>query len=88
MSAVEPIERRDPDAQDIPAIMRALGVRARAAALELAKASSARKDAALRTAAAAIRSGEAKILAANARDLAEAKSADFTPAFADRLTLD
>jgi glutamate-5-semialdehyde dehydrogenase len=88
LSAVEPIERRDPDAQDIFALMRAVGVLARAAALELAKASSARKEAALRAAAAAIRSGEAKILAANARDLAEAKSADSTLAFADRLTLD
>jgi glutamate-5-semialdehyde dehydrogenase len=82
MSAVEPIER-----EDIHAVMRALGERARAAAGALANAPAERKTKALKAAAAAVRKAEVRILEANARDLAEAKGRNLTAAFTDRLTL-
>ena len=88
MSAVKSIERSDLESQDVAAIVRAVGARARVAARELAQAPSSHKEAALRAMAAAIRSGKARILQANARDLDEAGSADKTPAFVDRLRLD
>jgi len=88
LSAVKSIERSDLESQDVAAIVRAVGARARLAARELAQAPSSHKEAALRAMAAAIRSGKARILQANARDLDEAGSADRTPAFVDRLRLD
>src|SRR5271154_4754722 len=66
--------------------MAAIGVRARTAAASLALASAEAKTEALRAAAQSVRAGEAKILAANARDLAEAE--DLSPALRDRLALD
>ena len=54
--------------------MRDLGARARAAARTLARATSAQKDQALRSAAAAIRAGRAEIIAANARDMETARA--------------
>jgi glutamate-5-semialdehyde dehydrogenase len=66
--------------------MRSLGKRARAAASVLALASSEQKAAALRHAAAALRAGTEALIAANRRDLAEAR--DLTPAMRDRLLLD
>src|SRR5262245_60780408 len=73
---------------DIGAAMRDLGRRAKAAARVLALASTAQKDAALTAMAAAIRADKARILAANAEDVAEARAAGATPAFLDRLALD
>ena len=61
---------------------------ARAAARVLALAAPARKNRALAAMAAAIRASRAAILAANAEDVAEAKSAGVAAAFLDRLTLD
>ena len=66
--------------------MAAIGQRARAAAASLALASAAAKTDALRAAAQSVRAGEAEILAANGRDLAEAE--DLSPALRDRLALD
>ena len=83
MSALEPIAR-----EDIHALMRALGERARAAAHALATASSASKEEALRAAAKAVRAACGAILEANARDLSESRSANMTAALRDRLTLD
>ncbi len=83
MSAVEPIERGD-----IHALMQGIGARARAAALELARTPAALKEKALKAAAAAVRRNKAAILAANARDLAEARSKDTKAALLDRLLLD
>jgi glutamate-5-semialdehyde dehydrogenase len=68
--------------------MRALGRRARLAALELARATSTQKDRALQAAAAAIRAGSDEILAANARDMQAARERKLSGAMLDRLHLD
>lgn len=73
---------------DVAAQMQALGRRARAAARLIALAPGARRDAALRAMAAALRARQAPILAANALDLADARGAGQTAAFIDRLLLD
>jgi glutamate-5-semialdehyde dehydrogenase len=73
---------------DIAAVMRDIGRAAKAAARALALTPSARKDAALAAMAKALRAHAPDILAANAEDLAEAKSAGATDAFIDRLQLD
>jgi glutamate-5-semialdehyde dehydrogenase len=73
---------------DISAAMAEIGRGARAAARALALAPAAQKDRALGSMAAAIRSQASAILAANAEDLAEARTAGLTGAFLDRLTLD
>jgi len=72
---------------DIAAAMAEIGRSARAAARVLALAPAAQKDKALQAMAAAVRVQAARILAANAEDVAEAKTAGMTPAFLDRLTL-
>jgi glutamate-5-semialdehyde dehydrogenase len=73
---------------DIAAMMGAIGRQARAAARVLALADTARKDAALKAMGKALRTHEARILAANADDLAEAVATGATAAFLDRLSLD
>lgn len=73
---------------DVAATMERLGHDARAAAARLALATSETKNAALVAAAAAIRKASAKILDANARDVADAKAGGASPAFLDRLALD
>jgi glutamate-5-semialdehyde dehydrogenase len=73
---------------DIAAAMAEIGRQARAAARALASAPAAQKNEALRAMAAAIRTQESAILAANAEDVAEAKAAGGNAAFIDRLTLD
>ena len=72
----------------LAAEMAEIGRRARAAAASLALASADDKSAALRAAAQAVRAREKNILAANARDLAEADGAGLAPALRDRLALD
>lgn len=72
---------------DVKAYMRGLGQRARAAARELARADTAAKNKALLAMAAAIRRESAKLMAANAIDIATAKSGGKDNAFIDRLTL-
>ncbi|HXW42084.1 MAG TPA: glutamate-5-semialdehyde dehydrogenase [Xanthobacteraceae bacterium] len=67
--------------------MREIGHAARAAAHALALAPALQKNRALAAMAKAIRGSHAAILAANAEDLAEAKSAGATAAFFDRLSL-
>jgi glutamate-5-semialdehyde dehydrogenase len=74
--------------QDLASDMRAMGVAARQAAAQLARAPAERKTAALKAAAAAIRAERAQILAANARDLAEAGRQSLSAAMLDRLKLD
>src|SRR5690349_4946775 len=73
---------------DIAAVMRDIGARAKVAGRRLALASTADKDRALAAIAQAIRAAAATILAANAEDIAEAKSGGATAAFVDRLMLD
>ncbi|MFP5440481.1 MAG: glutamate-5-semialdehyde dehydrogenase [Gammaproteobacteria bacterium] len=72
---------------DVRSYMNALGVAARAAARETARAPTARKNAALAATAAAIRAARADILAANAKDVAAARAAGLDDAMVDRLTL-
>jgi len=60
---------------------------ARTAAPILAGASTAAKNAALRGGAAALRANQARLLAANAEDVAQAHAEGAASAFVDRLTL-
>jgi glutamate-5-semialdehyde dehydrogenase len=72
---------------DIPVYVAEVGRRARAAARETARASTAVKDAALRAAAAAIRREAAGLARENAKDLEAARTAGHDAAFVDRLAL-
>ena len=72
---------------DIQDYMQTLGRQARAASRLLATASTATKNAALTAMAGAIREHRAALLAANTRDLDEARAAGLEPALIDRLTL-
>jgi len=76
------------NASNLEATMRSIGREARSAARILALAPAAQKNRALAAIAAAVRRLRSAILAANAEDVAEAKSAGATAAFLDRLTLD
>jgi glutamate-5-semialdehyde dehydrogenase len=76
------------NAGTLEAAMSDIGRQARAAARTLALAPAARKNRALAAMADAVRTSRAAILAANADDVAEAKSAGVAAAFLDRLTLD
>jgi glutamate-5-semialdehyde dehydrogenase len=67
--------------------MRKLGQDAREAARELARADTATKDRALAAMAGEIRSREKEILAANAKDVKQAKKGGRDAAFVDRLNL-
>jgi glutamate-5-semialdehyde dehydrogenase len=69
-------------------LMREIGVRARAAATELAIAPSEQKDAALRAAADAIWAGRSAIVAENARDMDFGRGKGLSAAMLDRLRLD
>src|SRR5258706_2007788 len=75
-------------APDLAVAMAEIGRQAREASAQLALAPADAKTAALRAAAAAIRSRADEILAANTDDLAEAKQAGLTGALLDRLALD
>jgi glutamate-5-semialdehyde dehydrogenase len=72
---------------DIKLYMRQVGEQARAASRVLARADSATKDRALAAAAAALRRDAARLLAANAEDVAEARANGLEPALLDRLAL-
>ena len=73
--------------RDIKLYMREVGEQARAAARVLARADSATKNLALAAAAAAIRRDAARLLVANAEDVAEARAGGLAPALLDRLEL-
>ena len=68
--------------------MAEIGRQARSAAAALALAAPEAKTRALQAAAAAVRANEAEILAANARDLAEADGEGLAPVLRDRLALE
>jgi len=76
------------DDAGLGATMERLGREAQAAAQVLARTPRAQKDAALETAAAALRARAATILAANQRDLDGARSRGLGAALLDRLLLD
>ncbi|MBS7543716.1 glutamate-5-semialdehyde dehydrogenase [Ancylobacter oerskovii] len=79
--------RGAPAPAEVAALMREIGQRARAGARRLALAPAATKEAALKAAAETIRADAAAILAANAEDVARARTAGLTEALIDRLTL-
>src|SRR6201985_1879420 len=81
-----PLKAIDGDT-DLPALMTELAARAKAAARVLALALPAQKNRALETMERAIRANAAKILAANAEDVVEARGSGISAAFLDRLTL-
>ena len=72
---------------DVQSYMHGVGRAARAAARELARADTAAKNGALEAMAAAIERDRARLLAANAEDVAEAKRKGLDPALVDRLVL-
>jgi glutamate-5-semialdehyde dehydrogenase len=72
---------------DLADLVTSLAQRARAASFVLATTPTAAKDAALLRLAGLIPSAHDSLLAANARDLAEARARSLTPAQIDRLTL-
>ena len=75
------------DVGDVRHYMLTLGKQARAAARELARASTDAKNAALRAMANAIRRDAARLITANAMDIESARAAGKDAAFIDRLTL-
>lgn len=75
------------DLTDIPALMQDIGVRAKAAARELAFTSSERKHAALIGAAEAVWKNRAAIVEANAKDLEYGREKGLSDAMMDRLLL-
>ncbi|MGD0762152.1 MAG: glutamate-5-semialdehyde dehydrogenase [Roseiarcus sp.] len=79
---------QDAPAEAIRAAMRAIGAKARAAARTLANAPAEAKNEAILAAARILRERGAEILAANARDLAEARAKGLGAALLDRLALD
>ena len=74
--------------EDVGALMHAMGRQARAAQRAVMLASPESRNAALLAAAGTIRSDAARIMAANAQDLAEATAKGQPAAFLDRLMLD
>ena len=72
---------------DMHATMQGVGVRARAASRAMARASTAAKDAALSSIAAAIRANKAQLQSENAKDLAAGRAKGLDAAMLDRLTL-
>src|SRR5437660_5164557 len=72
---------------DLPAYMREVGERARAASRLLARASTAEKNATLEAIAAAIDCEGARLRDANAKDVEAARAASHDAAFVDRLSL-
>ena len=75
------------DATDLPALMTGLAGHAHAAARVLALAPAEQKNAALAAMAAALRASSAKLLAANAEDVADARASGSSESFIDRLAL-
>src|SRR6185436_9245758 len=72
---------------DVRALVKELGIAARAAARAMARADTAAKNRALSATAAEIRRRAKDIVAANASDVARAQAAKRDEAFVDRLTL-
>ena len=79
---------RNDEPANVRAVMLSLGQAARKAAHQLALAPADAKNKALLVAAGEIRQRASQILAANARDVAEARAHGLTDAFLERLTLD
>jgi glutamate-5-semialdehyde dehydrogenase len=82
------MNRRETIAETTESLMLGIGQAARSAARALALAPTEQKNAALTSAAAALRKATPAIIAANAKDVAAAKAADRPASFIDRLLLD
>ncbi len=78
----------DMGSEDLGAMMRRLGEKARGAAIVLATAPAAQKAAALEAAAQAVEAGCADLLEANAADMDAARAKGLSAAMLDRLALD
>ncbi|MBL4836333.1 MAG: glutamate-5-semialdehyde dehydrogenase [Kordiimonadaceae bacterium] len=76
------------DTQQIPALMHAMGARAKSAAALLAQASTDAKNAALKAAATSLRASVPAVLAANLKDIEFGKAKNLSAAMIDRLMLD
>ncbi len=74
-------------AEDIPALMTAMGQRARTAARTLATNPGSQRDTALRAAAAALRARQDAVLAANDTDMTQGRAKGLSDALLDRLAL-
>ena len=81
-------EMRRAKTQDIPALMRGMGIAAREASRALARATTDVKNRALAEMARELRAQERNLLEANRADVAQAKKDGLDAAFVDRLTLD
>ena len=81
------VQIKEPET-DVRAAMREIGLKARAAARELANAPAEQKNRALNAAARLLRERAAGILSANGLDLGAARAKDLSPALIDRLALD
>ncbi|QJP15945.1 glutamate-5-semialdehyde dehydrogenase [Starkeya sp. ORNL1] len=86
-SSAAPSHLRPIEGEDVPALMREIGRRARASARVLALAPAETKRTALLAAAEAIRRAVPAILAANAEDVAAASASGMGASMLDRLTL-
>jgi len=86
MEALQLVSHRSES--DVPALMQALGREAKASVHRVSLASTETKNHALRVAAETLRARKQDLLAANAKDVANAKAAGVTAAFLDRLILD
>ncbi|MEJ1160260.1 glutamate-5-semialdehyde dehydrogenase [Prosthecomicrobium sp. N25] len=80
-------EARVIEGGSVDAVMREIGLRARAAARRLATAPTGAKNAALAAMAARLRASAKAILSANAEDVAQARRDGMAASFVDRLTL-
>ncbi|MEX0298436.1 MAG: glutamate-5-semialdehyde dehydrogenase [Kordiimonas sp.] len=76
------------DTQQIPALMQAIGARAKAATTALAEASTEAKNKALTVAASTLRANTPKLLEANAKDIEFGQNKGLSGAMIDRLLLD
>ncbi|MSP21117.1 MAG: glutamate-5-semialdehyde dehydrogenase [Alphaproteobacteria bacterium] len=83
-----PLSARTEQFEDVSAMMRAMGARARQAAGPLSRATAKAKKRALEVAASRVLAEASSILRANALDLAEARGDKLPPAMIDRLMLD
>ncbi|WP_034994470.1 glutamate-5-semialdehyde dehydrogenase [Beijerinckia mobilis] len=86
MEALQIVSNRSES--DVPALMQVLGREAKASAHLVSLASTETKNHALRVAAETLRARSQDLLAANTKDVANAKAAGVTAAFLDRLVLD
>ena len=87
IAVTKPASTSIADISDVKHYMLTLGKQARAAARDLARADTAAKNGALAAMAKAIRRDAARLIAANAQDIASARAAGKDDAFIDRLTL-